>query len=1151
MNTEERIGWVCELADRLDQLTDQLEQEASAAVKKETDLEEQLDTDKRLLEEQKQRECAEQKEKTQAPIDKDAKILGNLDIMTKRLVADFGEKFGKDTRKITARKMNIHVLQGIFQKMTDPSFLAVMKRLVGMDGYEARKKTYGDFLFLSGCYRKYLEEDIQRLEEDGSYQLSLIEEKYHTKMCELEAAERAQADGFWQRCKEKQGELLQEGRRTLIDVELAQYDREIGERLAVFPEAAACWERYRERETALDGIYIGDVLISWLPEEDMGRLFGCGLSEVAPHSARGENLAAPYTESVTSGMKLLVEYDEEPGWLAGSIQSMLLQVIHGMPLYRYQITFMDAVQNARDLGDMTVLSAIEDTEIEDIHPGVGWEKYHMLNICQDKEEIRSRMQELSDFIKKVSVLLGRTDSVEVFNRNSKLFIPYHFIVIENFPTGWEEDAINRLEGIVRQAKRFGFSFLILGKEGISAEFPELTEGFTGIRARGGSAMIQRGKWHLPVEMKTFPEEQMKYPYLDSLRRQFVASFGSMDNRFEHFIPYEKGLPVCDATAQMEIPFAVNRRGKLMKLVLGSSLTAHGLLSGGTGSGKTTLLHALINSVMLHYTPEDVQLWLVDYKLAEFAVYAQNTPRNIKLVGVQDGKEFTFAFLDYVTAEYQRRMKRFQQATEELGVSVTSMQDYRRRYGKDSMPRILIIVDEFHKMTQHIQDNEYKEVLENHLSEIRACGMSYLFSDQTVSVGLRGLTEKGRRQIMVRLAMLQAGGKDAEQEIVETIGIDRERAKKLNESLGTGHVLFQQQVPMVGADGMETERTVLLHCKSLWLDGEHKREINQALLAQYGEQTELVYADGSGAKERDEEVIRSYLAKKAVSEQDDGIPLVLGTPANLDPCMVIRLVRNYNQNVLCVGENQSLRLRILLHALYSLADRRADQIYVIAEQNDSLLQGDGWRQLRRLESQGIQLVTEKADICELIHRMAQKVRLRQSGKDAEDGTVFLFWIGLDNLFHFFQTKENAPYRPKSEEKSADRTGIFDLSSAFDSLFPGMREEASFDRRKEEQSVGSEEDDGCYDASEDVGRLLMNGPQNGVFHYVTYSAVTPLHTYRRIVSVERFVHRIALKMDENASGDLLNNKSKMASRDLKAGQAVYYDGGGAGRYFIPYR
>ena len=56
------------------------------------------------------------------------------------------------------------------------------------------------------------------------------------------------------------------------------------------------------------------------------------------------------------------------------------------------------------------------------------------------------------------------------------------------------------------------------------------------------------------------------------------------------------------------------------------MLSNALLCGGVGSGKTNLLKCLITSLSLNYSPEDLEMWLVDMKNgAGFSVF-RITPR---------------------------------------------------------------------------------------------------------------------------------------------------------------------------------------------------------------------------------------------------------------------------------------------------------------------------------------------------------------------------------------------------------------------------------------------------------------------------------------------------------------------------------------------
>lgn len=66
----------------------------------------------------------------------------------------------------------------------------------------------------------------------------------------------------------------------------------------------------------------------------------------------------------------------------------------------------------------------------------------------------------------------------------------------------------------------------------------------------------------------------------------------------------------------------------MDLELGGEGSVHGFISGGTNSGKSTLLHTIILSACLHYHPNDLEIWLVDYKQTEFYLYKKKLRRTL-------------------------------------------------------------------------------------------------------------------------------------------------------------------------------------------------------------------------------------------------------------------------------------------------------------------------------------------------------------------------------------------------------------------------------------------------------------------------------------------------------------------------------------------
>jgi energy-coupling factor transporter ATP-binding protein EcfA2 len=361
---------------------------------------------------------------------------------------------------------------------------------------------------------------------------------------------------------------------------------------------------------------------------------------------------------------------------------------------------------------------------------------------------------------------------------------------------------------------------------------------------------------------------------------------------------------------------------LIELELGSPLTAHALLSGTTGSGKSTTLHMLIMSIIMKYHPDDVQLWLVDYKRVEFAEYIENTPPHVKLIGLERSKEFTCSLLDMIDVEFQRRAELFKQS------GVSNITEYRNKGGK--IPRVILIIDEFHQMTQVIQSEpHYSQILENILSEYRVFGLSCVFSDQAISVGLRGLTDKGKMQIRTRIAM-----SNDSHEIRETLALDSvfydEDLKSKMLRMGVGDVIFKRMFEddageaqivfdkyktvfvtksqRVSIAEWVTKTTGIPKEKPLVIDGQHRSSFNQAIIDDL---------------ERD----NSPMGKQ--------IPLYIGTPASLNPCFCFFLREKIDSNIMVIGANDDLRAAVVYWSIYSFKRLADYKVYIFADKNDEL------------------------------------------------------------------------------------------------------------------------------------------------------------------------------------------------------------------------
>lgn len=143
---------------------------------------------------------------------------------------------------------------------------------------------------------------------------------------------------------------------------------------------------------------------------------------------------------------------------------------------------------------------------------------------------------------------------------------------------------------------------------------------------------------------------------------------------------------------------------------------HTLICGRSGSGKSNFLHVLIQNLAFYYAPDEVQLFLLDYKEGvEFNAYTDpNILEHARLVSVASSVGFGMSFLNWLCKEMQKRAELFKQ------FNVKDLSDYRKH---GEMPRLIVVIDEFQVLFSD-SSSKGKESMEQSLNTLLKKGHSY-------------------------------------------------------------------------------------------------------------------------------------------------------------------------------------------------------------------------------------------------------------------------------------------------------------------------------------------------------------------------------------------------------------------------------------------
>jgi S-DNA-T family DNA segregation ATPase FtsK/SpoIIIE len=198
---------------------------------------------------------------------------------------------------------------------------------------------------------------------------------------------------------------------------------------------------------------------------------------------------------------------------------------------------------------------------------------------------------------------------------------------------------------------------------------------------------------------------------------------------------------------------------------------HLLIAGTTGSGKSVMVNALITSLLMRATPDEVRFILVDTKRVELADY-NGVPH--LLVPVITEADRARAALKWAVGEMEMRFRKFAGATAR---NVTSYNETRADPA-DRLPYIVIIVDELADLMMR-DGRTVEDPIVRLAQKARATGIHLVLATQRPSVNV--VTGLIKANFPSRIAFAMASQIDS-----RTI-IDAPGAEDL---IGRGDMLFQ-------------------------------------------------------------------------------------------------------------------------------------------------------------------------------------------------------------------------------------------------------------------------------------------------------------------------------------------------------------------------
>jgi S-DNA-T family DNA segregation ATPase FtsK/SpoIIIE len=199
---------------------------------------------------------------------------------------------------------------------------------------------------------------------------------------------------------------------------------------------------------------------------------------------------------------------------------------------------------------------------------------------------------------------------------------------------------------------------------------------------------------------------------------------------------------------------------------------HLLIAGTTGSGKSVCVNAIISSFLVHNTPDEVRMLMVDPKRVELTGY-NGIPHLLAPVVVEMDR--VVGALQWATREMDQRYHKFSE------VGARNILDYNQIMASQNgrkLPYLVVIIDELADLMMLAPD-ETERTITRMAQLARATGIHMVISTQRPSVDV--VTGLIKANFPARIAFAVASGTDSR------VILDQPGAERL---LGRGDMLFQ-------------------------------------------------------------------------------------------------------------------------------------------------------------------------------------------------------------------------------------------------------------------------------------------------------------------------------------------------------------------------
>ena len=784
-----------------------------------------------------------------------------------------------------------------------------------------------------------------------------------------------------------------------------------------------------------------------------------------------EALHAPLVVAMPIGESVFFESDGAgPREVIEAMNAIVMRLLTTSPVGRMCFTLVDPVGLGQSFAGLMHLTDYDDQLVN-------------RRIWTQASQIEQCLKDLTEHMEKVTQMYLRNeyDTLAEYNEAAgNIAEKYHVLVIADFPVGFSESALRRLQSIAVSGPRCGV-FLLVHRDRRQTVLDEavvddLRKHCNWFEARASGYQLGGLQWSgVELNWDRHPDSQAAIDIIHQVGKASVDS-NRVEVPFSHVVPKVDEQWSLETGSTLRVPIGRTGASKLQYLVLGKGTQQHALIAGKTGSGKSTLFHVLVTNLALWCRPDQVEFYLVDFKKGvEFKCYATHRLPHARVVAIESDREFGLSVLERVDQELRRRGDLFRQH------GVQDLAGFQKLDATESLPRTLVLIDEFQEY--FVEDDRVAQnaavLLDRIVRQGRAFGIHVILGSQTLG-GAYTLARTTFAQMVVRIA-LQCDEADS-----YLIMDENNSAPRLLSRPGEG--IYNDSGGAV--EGNSPFQTV-------WLsDSERDSYLSQvsALVKerQWKGAEPVVFEGNAPAKVEENQELASRL--RSLPDVVPPLPEAwLGAPNSIKGPTAAAFGLQNGSHLLVLGQNEEMALSLVLCSLVSLAaqyQEEAAEFVIVDAFPDHSRQREILDRVIAVLPQRTRTLRD-GTLDELMAGLGQDLDLR-SGTTKTSPAKFLIVIGLQS-------------------------------------FKKLRPEDEF-------SLSVSEDATEVNPGDVLDRIVKEGPSAGIRTLVTVDSYNSSQRFLSRKALSEFEMRVLFQMSANDSAALIDNTK---ASQLGLHRALFYN------------